>query len=169
MATPIPGAPAHLQQGAPHGGVLLLLFKGRGDFLDYLIRLRTRSPYSHCEIMLPGGLCYTSHQMRGGVACIPRTLNDQWDVVPLHSLTAEQVVAHYEKTKHHGYNWIGVIGCAIGISLPWPNRWHCSQWCATVLGMRSTAGMSPGDVNRVLKRESTPSRPAARHDIQEVV
>ena len=46
--------------------VQLALYKGRGTLFNALIRWWTRSPYSHCELVI-NGTCYSSSIRDGGV------------------------------------------------------------------------------------------------------
>jgi len=47
--------------------IRLTLYKAPGDTYDRFIRLWTRSPYSHCELVLPDGRFVTSSPQDGGV------------------------------------------------------------------------------------------------------
>lgn len=128
--------------------VKLALFKAPGDWMDKVIRIRTSSIYSHCEIVLPDGSWYTSHIAHGGVVKVinHKFNHDVWDFIDLPDISPKQVIDFYEQTKKNKYNLAGVLGYAIGLPIPNTDKWHCAQWCGTLLGMNTPVLQSPHSV-----------------------
>ena len=105
---------------------------------DGLVRLFTRSPYSHCEIAvhLSDGLfaCYSSSPRDGGVRAKTMPLPpDKWDLIALPNVDAAYVAAYFGQTQGRGYDWLGVVGFPWGLNMR--DKWFCSEWCACVLGL----------------------------------
>lgn len=93
----------------------------------------TRSPYSHCELVIDG-VCYSSSTRDGGVRSKEIDLaSGNWDLVPVQGDLLMAMV-HFRGTKGLPYDWAGVMRFVF----PWlPNparRWYCSEWCAAALG-----------------------------------
>lgn len=147
--------------------VYLALYKGRTkgrrsrDLLlrlqDRIIRLLTRSPYSHCELavplpprlaavencFVPAGeaprfCCYSSSPRDGGVRVKEMELpSGKWDLLALESddLLHEQIRTQYLHTQGAAYDWRGVIGTVLPRIGHSRRRWFCSEWCADALGL----------------------------------
>lgn len=120
-------------------------FKARTG--DSLTRLFTRGAYSHCEIavVLGGGQyrCYSSSIRDGGVRVKTMPLPaDKWELIPLPETAAAAAEELYKRTCGEAYDWAG----ALGIVLPLRHRrdkWFCSEWCATALGLAGPHQYSP--------------------------
>lgn len=129
--------------------VALVFYRGRGDWMDRLIRLCTGSPYSHCEIRV-GRLCYTSHQGRRGVTAMRRDTFADWDAVPLPNVRPDDVLRFFRATHADGYNWLGVLAAAFRVGYLPRGRWHCAQWCAAAIGAENPARITPGGLYRLV-------------------
>ena len=127
--------------------IYLALYKGRKSIRhprdlwprlsDGLVRLLTRSPYSHCEIAVQcsDGLfaCYSSSPRDGGVRCkVMRLPSDKWDLIEINK-AGTSVSAFFVATQSCGYDWLGVVGFPWGLNMR--DKWFCSEWCACVLGL----------------------------------
>jgi hypothetical protein len=55
-----------------------------------------------------------------------------------------------EKTEGKKYDYLGALGFVFGNNEN-PNRWFCSEWCATVLGLENPSKLSPGDLYQKIK------------------
>ena len=122
----------------------LALYKGKGKVGNALIRWWTRSPYSHCELVV-NGVCYSSSLMDKGVRSKVIDLKpDHWDLVALPGVTESEVLAYFEKTKGQKYSWLDLILSQI---FNWNHdedgAAFCSDWCAAALGIPNPTMHSP--------------------------
>lgn len=123
--------------------IQLALYKGQGDWFNALIRWWTRSPYSHCELVI-NGTCYSSSIRDGGVRGKAMALpSDKWDVIELPWADDTAVTDWFIAHERDRYGWLDLLtGQLLGMQ-----RDHrgvfCSEACAKALGMRSATRMSP--------------------------
>jgi hypothetical protein len=130
-----------------------------GRLIDKLISLVSFSKYSHCEIVFSDGMCASSSYRDGGVRFKKIEMNEKWDVFCLQwengdfiSGVSEFGIREWFKSRESdSYDWIGAIGCVIGVDITSPDRKYCSYTCATVLGLDPTA--TPGGLYRMLIKE----------------
>lgn len=133
--------------------VRLALYRGRGDALDALIRVWTRSAYSHCEIVLPDGRWVTSSPRDGGVVsryldCVP----GEWDFIDLPWVSVATVESLFEQERGAGYDWIGLLGSQVlPVGIQSSTRWFCSEFCAAVMGFENPQRFSPGALGEVAR------------------
>ena len=122
----------------------LALYKGHGDLFDTLIRLRTGSIYSHCELVIDE-CCYSSSPRDGGVRSKWIDLDSgNWDLVEIGDKCTELVLSFFELTQGAKYDWIGaVIGRGLGVQIELRSRWFCSEWCAAALGFEQAWRFTP--------------------------
>ena len=152
--------------------IYLALYKGRKSIRhprdlwprlsDGLVRLFTRSPYSHCEIAVQcsDGLfaCYSSSPRDGGVrAKIMPLPAEKWDLIALpYSIAAHAHLQFiYTQTQGRGYDWLGAAGIIIGTRQR-PHQWFCSEWCAYVLGYGEPHRISPNTLAKLHAPAGTP-------------
>jgi hypothetical protein len=142
--------------------IYLALYKGRKSIRhprdlwprlsDGLVRLLTRSPYSHCEIAVQcsDGLfaCYSSSPRDGGVrAKIMPLPAEKWDLIALPEMSPLYVRAWFEHTQGKAYDWGGLLGVPLGrwaIAFNDVQEYFCSEWCAQVMRMPESWRFSPG-------------------------
>lgn len=121
----------------------LAFYKAEGTLFDRAIRWRTRSQYSHVELVI-GPNWYTSSPRDGGVRrkeIVPK--EGHWDFVPV-EIDIERVIQLYARTMWHRYDWLGVFGHAIGIPrIHSRERWTCSEWVAEALGLPRARRWTP--------------------------
>lgn len=125
--------------------VTLALYKGPGIFPgSHLIRFWTRSPYSHCELVV-GDQCFSSSLMDGGVRQKQIALtSDKWDLVPVLWANAADVILHFNLTKDQPYDWWALIGSQIfNRRSEEADAAFCSEWCAAALGLPNPETFSP--------------------------
>lgn len=125
----------------------LAFYKGKGDFLDKVVRLFTRSKYSHCAIVAHD-IEYSSTSRMGGVYAkrlyIPYDVKE-WDIVPVY-IPAQDVVAFYNRTKHCKYDYLGALGIVFTVFNQKKSRYFCSEWCAECLGLDKPYKCTPGSL-----------------------
>lgn len=133
--------------------IKVAFFKAKDSWVDTAIRLWTRSPYSHCEIILPSGLRITSSGLRGGVCLNNEPIKPwQWDVISLPGVAPGQILAFWEETHLDPYDWFGLFfSQLLPLGLESSKGWTCSEWCAAALGAHRPSQYSPGDLFRALQ------------------
>lgn len=128
----------------------LAFYKAEGTLFDHAIRWRTRSIYSHVELVI-GPDWYTSSPRDGGVRrkeIIPK--DGRWDFVPV-EVEIERVIRLYARTQGQGYDWLGIAGHAIGIPrIHSAGRWTCSEWVAEALGLGRAWRWTPEGIRQHL-------------------
>jgi hypothetical protein len=132
--------------------------KGRDGLMGLLIRLRTLSAYSHCELVLEGGLgqesqCFSASWLDGGVRLKTITLDPgRWDIVEVaagpdqHSFLER---ALREATKPYD-TWGALMWGTAFARAEAKKRWFCSEICAYALGLAEPWRYSPGGLHRHL-------------------
>lgn len=128
-------------------GVQLALYKPHRaiDIGGRLICWWTRSPYSHCELVVDGE-CYSSSIRDGGVRKRHIDLTGKhWTVVPLPHVNPLAVTLLYASTKGAGYGWADLLTQQV-LRTPVEDRsrWFCSEWAATALGLARPETWTPG-------------------------
>lgn len=122
----------------------LALYKGKGLIGNALVRRWTRSPYSHCELVI-GDYCYSSSLMDKGVRRKQIILKpEHWMLVPLPSDREAGALAYFEKTKDEGYSWLDLARSQVFNSgADEAGAAFCSDWCAAALGLPNSTTYSP--------------------------
>lgn len=119
-------------------------YKGAGRLVDKAIRWRTRSMYSHCEMVVLG-TCYSSSFRDGGVRS--KTISfkpDRWDFIDLPSVNPLDVLKLWHRTQHMGYDLVGVlVGQLFEVRAHERRKWFCSEWCAEAIGFSNPWRYSP--------------------------
>ncbi|PCH94280.1 MAG: hypothetical protein COB84_07835 [Rhodobacteraceae bacterium] len=139
----------------------LAFYRHQGRFFDRLIRLITRSPYSHVELVLSSGVQMSSDQdwrlyslssslRDGGVRIkIIHYEVGKWEFVQLENwskthdgvwLTARQYVGQ-------PYDILGIMfNFMVPIRRQLRRSWFCSELCGHALGIKHPHTLSPGDL-----------------------
>ena len=131
---------------------------------DATIRLVTRSRFSHCEFAIPDPqrpdvyFCVSSSSRDGGVRGKYMALpGDRWDLLPAFDLKGRRTITDAQVSDrlrvHEGqkYDWIGVFRFICPLLRQSKNRWFCSEFVATVLGMDNPERQTPQTVYQYLK------------------
>ena len=124
-------------------GVQLAMYKGKGNWLNRLIRWWTGSQYSHCELVI-NGTCYSSSIRDGGVRGKAMALPaDKWDVIDLPWADAGVVQSWFDRHSNDRYGWIDLILCQI-LGMRRDGRGaFCSEACAAALRYPNPTRFSP--------------------------
>lgn len=125
--------------------VRLALYKGKGTIGNALIRWWTRSPYSHCELVV-GARCYSSSIRDGGVRAKVIDLDSgNWNVIDLPHVNPIAITQLFAETKGAGYGWLDLFTQQV-LHTPFEDRsrWYCSEWCAAALGLPRPEIWTPG-------------------------
>ena len=130
--------------------VQLALYKGPAKtVLDRAfhagIRWRTRSLWSHAELVIDGK-CYSSSNRDGGVRSKWINLNSgHWGVIDLPDWFAEPALEWFASHEGARYDWPGVFGFV----LPIPHarsRYFCFEAVGEMLGMDKTHKLDANDL-----------------------
>ena len=129
--------------------IVLALYKGRGDWKDKAIRFFTRGQYSHCEMAVANGDewdCYTSSPRDGGVRMKTMKLSPtEWDLIKLPEKYIIPTIQLFHQTKGAKYDLIGALSVVI-LARENREKWFCSEWCGSVLGLPESWRFSPNDL-----------------------
>jgi hypothetical protein len=115
----------------------LAFYKAKnGDIFDKLIAWWTRSPYSHCEIVI-GNKWYSSSPRDGRVRkAIIEPNPDSWDYIDVPMNTMDEVLVETLFKKYDGakYDFMGILLSQIlPLGMHSKSKWFCSEICAYVL------------------------------------
>lgn len=129
----------------------LVFYKGEyGTIWDKFICLVTRSKYSHVELQLDSGKCWSSSTYDGGVRYkYIDTYTGHWDTIPLKFQVSEQL---FLQEQGKSYDYIGLIGTVIKV--PWFSRqrkWFCSEIIAESLGLKDSWKYTPEDLYQIYR------------------
>lgn len=135
-------------------------YKADGNFIDKVIRLFTRSKYSHCELLLPDGRMFSSDGWDNGKVRYNDKYNiNNWDFIDI-NITNGELLTLLSWCDHKiglKYDWLGVFRFVLPFLKQDPDRWFCSELCAAALkfigkiGMNiKTSGLSPNALFKLL-------------------
>lgn len=130
----------------------LAFYKGKGNFIDKVIRFFTRSKFSHCEIAIRDDgdffYCFSSSPRDGGVREKHMQLKgENWELLPF-DLDQEKVQAFYNKTKGLKYDFWGAVRIILPFVKQKRSRYFCSEWIANELGLENPSSYSPGKLEK---------------------
>jgi len=122
----------------------LALYKGKGLIGNALVRWWTRSPHSHCELVIDGWW-YSSSLMDRGVRRKQIEADpEHWDFVELPDYLAPRVLAYFEATKGQRYSWWDLLRSQVfNANADEPGAAFCSDWVAAALGLPNSPTYSP--------------------------
>jgi hypothetical protein len=137
----------------------LAFYHGRGTWLDRLIRLWLRGRFSHVELVLDDGTCWSSSPRDGGVRAAHIDLDPaRWTLVPVAGDEARALALF---TRHDGarYDWLGVFGFVLRPLGGDGGRWFCSEICAAALGWPDPWRFCPNTLAAVVTRPLKRAKP----------
>ena len=120
--------------------IKIAFYKGKGNFLNSIVRWWTGSTYSHAELVLPDGITWLgiSPFLKSKVDARKKLLLNpgEWDFINI-QITEEQleiILEFLEDTKGCGYDWIGMLlSQFLPCKIKHKKRWYCSEWIAYAL------------------------------------
>ena len=133
--------------------VALALYKGKGNWANSLIRWRSQSIYSHCEIIVDGWM-YSSTVKDKGVRCKLQTYlsEEDWDIIPIHFNNGESILHYYSQTKDNPYGWLDLFQTQVfGRSTANNQGDFCLEWCLSALGLPNSAGYRMGQLKEIVE------------------
>jgi hypothetical protein len=127
------------------------LIGDRLNIADLLIRWRTQSQASHCEIVIDGSM-YSSYPGTGVRKALFVNSPQKWFLLDLPEVDPKPILAFFEKTKGMKYDWLAVIlGQSFYMDLENSHRYFCSEWCAEALGFPQAWRFTPALLEVVLQ------------------
>jgi hypothetical protein len=120
--------------------IKVAFYKGKGDYLNGVVRWWTKSIYSHAELVLPDGITWIgiSPFLKSKVASRKKLIIDfaEWDFINL-EITSEQldiIMEFFEDTEGQRYDWLGMLlSQFLPCKIKHKKRWYCSEWIAYAL------------------------------------
>lgn len=136
---------------------VLAFYKARGNIIDRAIRLATRSPYSHVEILIgcdciPDGAfswpAFSASGRDGGVRTKLVTFDDgAWDFIPAPWAREGRIRMAQATQCGLRYDWLGLIlSQVLNLRRGSSRRWFCSELAAWALDLPTPSALSPGDL-----------------------
>lgn len=116
--------------------ITFAFYKGKGNFLDKLIRVFTLSKYSHVEIVIDD-LWYASSPRDKGVRVkkiVPK--EGHWDYIniPVSQETKEHIENFLKSQVGKGYDYFGILfGIILPLKSDLPDKWFCSELAVYVI------------------------------------
>jgi len=139
--------------------VYAAFYKGDGDFTDKLVRLKTRSPYSHMELILEDGYMYSISPRENRVRRKVHVWDEsKWDYLDIPDADQSLIYEFFKMTENSHYDWFGICGFVIPLQ-DREDLWFCSEWCTTALKISGCKKLwvvepskaSPGKAFNILK------------------
>lgn len=117
----------------------LAFYKGKGNWIDKIIRWRTKSIYSHAELIFDDNDLWFSSSPSSGVRFLSRvnpTEPADWDYIYIPASEKIEKEAYLAAREIEGkkYDWIGAIfGVGLKTKLENPKRFFCCEAIAYAL------------------------------------
>ncbi len=143
--------------------IKLAFYKAKGKWRNRLIRIWTRGPYSHCEVLLneSNGRCVSSSEMDDGVRYKFIQLHpDHWDIVDVTGTTLKQITRFADPLvkAQLKYDWLGILlSQVLPLARHSKNKWFCSEFCAAAIGLPKPQKYSPNSLHRYISARSSAS------------
>jgi hypothetical protein len=148
--------------------IWIALFKGKGTFVNCVVRKWTKSRYSHAELILEDKKTWIGISPYINAEVVKRTVEDynpnKWDFFKI-NVTKEQykdIIDFYDLTKGTKYDWVGMLlSQFLPFSIKQENKWYCSEWILYALRISCVidwkiikifdqSDLSPAKLHRIL-------------------
>jgi hypothetical protein len=137
--------------------IWLAFYRGRGTWVDRVIRVVTRSPYSHVEMILSpdrpvaGDLerrAFSSSTRDGGVRIKWISFDlDNWDFLPVTWADTYRIEATIAVHSGRSYDFVALLlSQFLNLRRGMTQRWFCSELIAWTLDLPFPSALSPGDL-----------------------
>jgi hypothetical protein len=134
-------------------------YRGKGRLADRVVRIVTRSPFSHCELIRAEVrpergdtvTCISSSGRDGGVRIKDIALEDgKWDIYEV-PWARETAWARAEAELGRPYELWSMLFCQLlNLRRHSREKWFCSELVAHALGLSMPHALSPGDLLRAI-------------------
>lgn len=146
---------------------VLASYKGPAEdplhqFSHWGIKLVTKGPYSHNEIILPFDelgmrteLSYSSSLRDQGVRAKMIEYDDKrWDFLELPWVNPEDVIERYNKTAGNPYDFFGLASHLLPYIKPHPEKEWCCEWIGRAVGLNTPEWFTPSTLHYVCRRKT---------------
>ena len=120
--------------------IKVAFYKGKGDFVNTIVRWWKNSVYSHADLVLPDDVTWI------GISPFVKSKIDKkiklqiepadWDFVTI-EVTEQQyeiIMQFFSDTKGAGYDWVGMLlSQFLPCKIKHRRRWYCSEWITYAL------------------------------------
>ena len=151
--------------------VKVAFYKGKGNWINKIIRWWTKSSYSHAELVLPNEMTwigispFLSSRVESRYNIIYKPSN--WDFVNL-NVTEQQystMLDFFKETKGCKYDWIGMLFSQfLPFHIKRKDKWYCSEWIAyalrvsgffnwQVIKLYDQCDLSPGVLHELIMKQ----------------
>lgn len=139
----------------------LAFYTGKGNLVDRVIRMATRSPYSHVELVR-GGISNDSPRTLHSISASARDGGvrekmigfqvGRWEFMPIESWGSDQVWHRAEAELGRPYDYLGILlNFTVPIRRHLRGSWFCSELCGHALGIDQPHLLSPGALYDLVK------------------
>jgi hypothetical protein len=119
------------------------------------VRLWTKTPYSHCELIFSDGMAASASFMDHGVRFKAIEFDPaKWDFIDLPDYLEAKARQWFKDHEGQPYDLLGNLHFVIGVVGDDKNKWFCSEAVAAALGIDKAWRYDPGDLYPILKRIS---------------
>lgn len=121
------------------------------------VRLVTKSPYSHCEMLFSDGTAWSSSYLDGGVRAVPNFVlevnnPDDWDMIYLpDELFETRARQWFLDHKGQGYDLLGNLHFVVSVVGDEKTKWFCSEAVGAALGLDNSWRYDPGTLYQAVK------------------
>ncbi|TFL20249.1 hypothetical protein [Jannaschia formosa] len=132
-------------------------YRGKGTMADRIVRWATRSPFSHCELILTDRTprrgdtvrCISASGRDGGVRIKDiRLTPGKWDIYAVPWAPADAWARAEAKLGQPYELWTMVLSQLFNFRKNARDKWFCSELVAHALGLNMPHAKSPGDLLR---------------------
>lgn len=119
--------------------IRIAFYKGKGTYINRIIKWWTKSPYSHAELIIPDDIWIgISPFVTSRLNSIEKPFFEpqDWDIIELevNKPQLSLIEEFFEYTRGCKYDWMGMI---LSQFLPYhikrKGKWYCSEWIAYAL------------------------------------
>lgn len=113
----------------------LAFYKGKGNWIDKLIRFWTKSNYSHVEIVFDD-MWYSISPRDNYIRRKKIDFKEEnWDFIEI-QINSSSFEEFFKKTEGMKYDWLGIfLSQVFPLNVDAKNRYFCSEWCSEALGV----------------------------------
>ncbi len=88
---------------------LIFYIAKNANYFDRVVAFATRGPYSHAEIQLSDGMCFSSSPLDGGTRFKKIVVNPaHWVVVSISCAAEQEAKARQWSTEHQGLRTVAI-------------------------------------------------------------
>lgn len=126
--------------------VTLRFYRGTG-FLAWIVRVVTRSPYAHVELVINN----EAFVCKPGVKCYKRYVDKVDSQAEVEIEVNENIHTRAHEALGSNYDLFGAIRSGSKFGREHPEKWFCSEHAAYSIGLQNPHTRSPGDLAKFYK------------------